>query len=162
MASPARARSATTASPAYATRLGGALLGVLSEDRSLRDVLAEGIERVTDQHRDTCRTSPTRSARSRQWRCSGSPAGPSSTWSRRRGRAGRPGLRRSVVAHDPREVVIARSFEERLKDARGRRRVPAAVHGVAGPAEQPWRILGRQGRPPVVDEAVTGECTPTT
>ena len=38
----------------YASRLGGALLGTLSQDRSLRDVLAESIERITDEHRDTC------------------------------------------------------------------------------------------------------------
>ena len=38
----------------YATRLGGAILGALSQDRSLRDVLAESIERITDEHRDSC------------------------------------------------------------------------------------------------------------
>jgi hypothetical protein len=40
----------------YASRLGGSLLSRLSlvRDRSLPTLLAEAIERVTDQHRDTC------------------------------------------------------------------------------------------------------------
>ncbi|MFJ7194948.1 MULTISPECIES: integrase [unclassified Streptomyces] len=40
----------------YAGRLGGSLLGLLSRvpDRSLPALLAEAIERVTDDHRDTC------------------------------------------------------------------------------------------------------------
>lgn len=40
----------------YATRLGGALLGLLSpvRDRGLPALLAEAIEQVTDAHRDTC------------------------------------------------------------------------------------------------------------
>ena len=40
----------------YASRLGGSLLGLLSlvRDRSLSALLAEAIEQVTDDHRDTC------------------------------------------------------------------------------------------------------------
>lgn len=40
----------------YANRLGSGLLGLLSlaRDRSLPELLAEVIERVTDDHRDTC------------------------------------------------------------------------------------------------------------
>ncbi|MFF2959293.1 integrase [Streptomyces sp. NPDC057963] len=40
----------------YANRLGGSLLGLLSlvRDRSLAELLAEAIEQVTDDHRDTC------------------------------------------------------------------------------------------------------------
>ena len=34
----------------YATRLGGALLGGLCQDRSLREVPAGCIERITDEH----------------------------------------------------------------------------------------------------------------
>jgi hypothetical protein len=40
----------------YASRLGGSLLSLLSlvRDRSLSALLAEAIEQVTDDHRDTC------------------------------------------------------------------------------------------------------------
>jgi hypothetical protein len=116
----------------YATRLGGALLGALSQDLSLREVLAESIERITDEHRDTCDVTHSISphAAVAMLRFSGGLVeylvlGDAVVVV---GRAGSEPL----VAHDPREVVIARSFETRLT-------------GVArGSAEH--RFLGGQGR----------------
>ncbi|MFD6608313.1 hypothetical protein ACFWD1_05440 [Micromonospora chalcea] len=141
----------------YATRLGGALLGALDQERSLRDVLAEGIEWVTDGHRDTCDVTHPISpfAAVAMLRFSGGTVehlvlGDAVAVVGRA--AGEP-----VVAHDPREVVIARSFEERLKDVpedgdeyrrlfmelRARRNSPGGF----------WVA---KDDPRVVDEAVTG------
>ena len=143
----------------YATRLGGALLGALAEERSLRDVLAEGIERVTDQHRDTCDVTHPISpfAAVAMLRFSGDSVehlvlGDAVAVVGRAG--GEP-----LVAHDPREVVIARAFEERLKggpeggdenrrlfrERRARRNSPGGG----------WAA---KDDPAVVPEAVTGEC----
>ncbi|MDW3847736.1 hypothetical protein NMK34_14115 [Micromonospora sp. BRA006-A] len=144
----------------YATRLGGALLGVLSEDRSLRDVLAEGIERVTDQHRDTCDVTHPISpfAAVAMLRFSGGTVehlvlGDAVALV---GRAsGGP-----VVAHDPREVVIARSFEERLKDVpEGGDEYRRLFMELRARRNSPGGFWVAKDDPRVVDEAVTGECT---
>ncbi|MEU4790608.1 hypothetical protein AB0F95_12995 [Micromonospora tulbaghiae] len=143
----------------YATRLGGALLGVLSEDRSLRDVLAEGIERVTDQHHDTCDVTHPISpfAAVAMLRFSGGTVehlvlGDAVALV---GRAsGGP-----VVAHDPREVVIARSFEERLKDVpEGGDEYRRLFMELRARRNSPGGFWVAKDDPRVVDEAVTGEC----
>ncbi|MEU9512883.1 hypothetical protein [Micromonospora sp. NPDC048169] len=151
----------------YATRLGGALLGalaeerslrdVLAEERSLRDVLAEGVERVTDAHRDTCDVAH--------------PISPFAAVAMLRfsddlvehlvlgdavavvGRTtGEP-----VVAHDPREVVIARSFEERLKDVpEGGDEYRRLLMELRSRRNSPGGFWVAKDDPTVVDEAVTG------
>jgi hypothetical protein len=100
----------------YAHRLGGALLGLLPHrpDRSLAVVLAEAIEQVTGEHRDSCAVAD--------------PISPSATVAVLHcgdgflehlvlgdtvlvlDRAGRA----PVVVHDPREVIISRWYESRL------------------------------------------------
>lgn len=119
----------------YATRLGGGLLGALSLGHGLREVLAEGIERVTDEHRDTCDVAD--------------PISPFAAVAMLRfvgGRVEHLVLGDAVVvlgrvdgepfvAHDPREVVIARSVEQRLQG------VPRAVTGTGGC----WVSCGRSG-----------------
>ncbi|HWH00011.1 MAG TPA: hypothetical protein VNV66_11975 [Pilimelia sp.] len=99
----------------YATRLGGALLAGLAQDRSLRHVLAEGIARITDEHRDTCDVAHSISphAAVAMLRFSGGLVehlvlGDAVVV------VGQVGAE-PFVARDPREVVIARSFEARLK-----------------------------------------------
>ena len=100
----------------YATRLGGALLGALSQDSSLCDVLAESIQRITDEHRHTCDVAHSISpyAAVAMLRFSGGLVehlvlGDAVVV------VGRAGVE-PFVARDPREVVIARSFQARLKD----------------------------------------------
>ncbi|MFJ6152536.1 hypothetical protein [Micromonospora profundi] len=143
----------------YATRLGGALLGGLSGDRSLRDVLAESIERVTDQHRDTCDVTH--------------PISPFAAVAMLRfsdglvehlvlgdavvlvGRAGAA----PFVAHDPREVVIARSFEARLKGvAEGSDEYRRLLLELRGRRNSPGGFWVAKDDPHVVDEAVCGSC----
>ncbi|MET8065262.1 hypothetical protein ACFYON_22320 [Micromonospora sp. NPDC005686] len=143
----------------YATRLGGALLGVLSEDRSLRDVLAEGIERVTGQHRDTCDVTHPISpfAAVAMLRFSGGTVehlvlGDAVAVVGRAG--GEP-----VVAHDPREVVIARSFEERLKNVpEGGDEYRRLFMELRTRRNSPGGFWVAKDDPRVVEEAVTGEC----
>ncbi|MGC4896713.1 hypothetical protein [Micromonospora sp. DT31] len=143
----------------YATRLGGALLGALAEEHSLRDVLAGGIARITDEHRDTCDVTH--------------PISPFAAVAMLRfsdglvehlvlgdavavlGRTtGEP-----VVAHDPREVVIARSFEERLRDVpEGGEEHRRLLTELRGHRNSPGGFWVAKDDPRVVAEAVTGEC----
>jgi len=143
----------------YATRLGGALLGALAQERSLRDVLAEGIERVTDQHRDTCDVAHPISpfAAVAMLRFSGGTVehlvlGDAVALVGRA--AGDP-----VVAHDPREVVIARAFEERLKDVpEGGDEYRRLLMELRSRRNSPGGFWVAKDDPTVVAEAVTGEC----
>ncbi|MFJ5666540.1 hypothetical protein [Micromonospora sp. LA-10] len=143
----------------YATRLGGTLLGALDQDRSLRDVLAEGIERVTDSHRDTCDVADPISpfAAVAMLRFSGGTVehlvlGDAVAVVGRAG--GEP-----LVAHDPREVVIARSFEERLKDVpEGGEEYRRLLTELRARRNSPGGFWVAKEDPRVVDEAVTGEC----
>ncbi|WP_307799262.1 hypothetical protein [Micromonospora antibiotica] len=141
----------------YANRLGGALLGGLSAQRSLREVLAEGIVQVTDVHRDTCDVTH--------------PSSPHAAVAMLRfsddlvehlvlgdavvvvGRAsGAP-----VVAHDPREVVIARSFERRLVGvAAGSEEYRRLLRELRGHRNKPGGFWVAKDDPQVVAEAVTG------
>ncbi|ADL46282.1 hypothetical protein Micau_2747 [Micromonospora aurantiaca ATCC 27029] len=143
----------------YATRLGGALLGALSQDRSLRDVLAEGIEHVTDAHRGTCDVAHPISpfAAVAMLRFSGGTVehlvlGDAVALI---GRAsGEP-----VAAHDPREVVIARSFEERLKDVpEGGDEYRRLLMDLRARRNSPGGFWVAKDDPRVAGEAVTGEC----
>ncbi|WP_328459321.1 hypothetical protein OHA21_26795 [Actinoplanes sp. NBC_00393] len=140
----------------YATRLGGALLGALADDRSLRDVLAESIERVTGEHRGTCDTA--------------SPISPYAAVAMLRftegfvehlvlgdavaviGRAGAEPL----VAHDPREVVIARSVEARMRShPEDRRRLLGELRALRNSPGGYWVA---KDDPRAADEAITGGC----
>nr|WP_030502594.1 hypothetical protein [Micromonospora purpureochromogenes] len=141
----------------YATRLGGALLGALAEERSLRDVLAEGIERVTDAHRVTCDVTHPISpfAAVAMLRFSGDHVehlvlGDAVAVVGRA--AGEP-----VVAHDPREVVIARAFEERLKDVpEGSDEYRRLLMELRARRNSPGGFWVAKDDPTVVAEAVIG------
>jgi hypothetical protein len=143
----------------YATRLGGALLGMLSQDRSLRSVLADSIERVTDEHRDTCDVAN-----------SISPYAAVAILRFSAGLVEHLVLGDAVVvigqvgaepfvAHDPREVVIARSFEARLKgipeDSDEYRRL---LLDLRAQRNSPGGFWVAKDDPRVVDEAITGSC----
>ncbi|MFF5179369.1 hypothetical protein ACFY2Q_15225 [Micromonospora sp. NPDC000316] len=143
----------------YASRLGGALLGALSLDRSLRDVLAQSIERITDEHRDTCDVAHSISPHAAVaiLRCADGLVehlvlGDAVVLV---GRAGNVPL----VAHDPREVVIARSFEARLKGLRGGsdeyRRL---LMELRARRNNPGGFWVAKDDPRVVDEAICGSC----
>ncbi|MEU1884852.1 hypothetical protein [Micromonospora sp. WMMD987] len=143
----------------YATRLGGALLGALSLGDSLRGVLAGGIERVTDEHRDTCDVAH--------------PVSPFAAVAMLRfvggrvehlvlgdavavlGRAGDE----PFVAHDPREVVIAGSFERRLQGVPpGSDRYRRLLGELRARRNSPGGFWVAKDDPRVVAEAVTGSC----
>ncbi|MFI7133893.1 integrase [Nonomuraea sp. NPDC050153] len=103
----------------YAGRLGGSLLGLLSlqRDRGLPALLAEAIEQVTDEHRDTCDVAD--------------PISPSATVAILRVSGGfveHLVLGDSVlvldraddaplVVSDPREVIISRSYQPAIEAA---------------------------------------------
>jgi hypothetical protein len=143
----------------YATRLGGALLGALSQDRSLRDVLAESIERITDEHRDTCDVAQ--------------PTSPYAAVAMLRFSGGlvehlvlgdavvlvsRTGLE-PFLAHDPREVVIARSFQARLKGiVEGSDEYRRLLLELRAQRNKPGGFWVAKDDPRVVDEAITGCC----
>ncbi|MFY1635595.1 hypothetical protein ACN27F_20360 [Solwaraspora sp. WMMB335] len=141
----------------YATRLGGALLGALSHDRTLRDVLAESIERITDEHRDTCDVAHSISpyAAVAMLRFSGDLVehlvlGDSVVV------VGRSGVE-PFVARDPREVVIARSFESRLKGIPdGSDEYLRLLLELRARRNSPGGFWVAKDDPRVVDEAITG------
>ena len=143
----------------YATHLGGALLGTLSQDRGLRDVLAESIERITDEHRDTCDVTHSISphAAVAMLRFSGGVVehlvlGDAVAV------VGRVGSE-PFVAHDPREVVIAQSFEARLKGiAEGSDEYRSLLLKLRAHRNSPGGFWVAKDDPRVVDEAITGSC----
>ncbi|MEU1606987.1 hypothetical protein [Micromonospora matsumotoense] len=143
----------------YASRLGGALLGMLSTDRSLRAVLAEGIVQVTDIHRDTCDVTHPSSphAAVAMLRFSGDLVehlvlgDAVAVVGRVRGEP--------LVAHDRREVVIARSYERRLVGvAEGSGEYRQLLAELRGHRNNPGGFWVAKDDPQVVDEAVTGSC----
>ncbi|MBX7268148.1 hypothetical protein KIF24_20310 [Micromonospora sp. Llam7] len=143
----------------YATHLGGALLGALSQDRSLRDVLAESIERITDEHRDTCDVTHSISphAAVAMLRFSGGLVehlvlGDAVVV------VGRAGAE-PFVAHDPREVVIAQSFEARLNGIpEGSDEYRSLLLELRAHRNSPGGFWVAKDDPRVVDEAITGRC----
>jgi hypothetical protein len=143
----------------YASRLGGALLGALSKDRSLRDVLGESIERVTDEHRDTCDVAHSISpyAAVAMLRFSGGLVdylvlGDAVAV------VGRARVEPFVV-HDPREVVIARSFEARLKGIpEGSDEYRRLLLELRAQRNRPGGFWVAKDDSRVVDEAITGSC----
>ncbi|WP_309236762.1 hypothetical protein [Micromonospora sp. S-DT3-3-22] len=143
----------------YARRLGGALLGGLSTGGSLREVLAGAITQVTDAHRGSCDVTHPSSphAAVAVLRCSGGLVehlvlGDAVAVVGRV--AGGP-----LVAHDPREVVIARSFERRLVGvAEGSGEHRRLLAELRGHRNAPGGFWVAKDDPRVVDEAVTGDC----
>jgi hypothetical protein len=143
----------------YATRLGGALLGTLSQERSLRDVLGESIERVTDEHRDTCDVAHSISpfAAVAMLRFSGGLVehlvlGDVVVVVGQAG--GEPS-----VAHDPREIVIARSFKDRLEGIpEGSDEYRQLLLDWRTQRNTPGGFWVAKDDPSVVDEAITGRC----
>ncbi|MEU4511183.1 integrase [Nonomuraea wenchangensis] len=145
----------------YATRLGGTLLGLLprTPDRGLQAVLADAIERVTDDHRGTCdvtnRISP--SAAVAVLRLSGDLAeylvlGDAYVVLDRAGGA-------PLVVSDRREVVISRSYEPALKAAADDEDEYRRILGdLRSNRNQPGGFWVAKDDPRAADEAVTGHC----
>jgi len=145
----------------YANRLGVSLLGLLSlgRDGSLSALLAEAVERVTDEHRDTCDVA--------------NPISPSATVAilRRSGgllehlvlgdsvlvldRADRTPL---VVA-DRREVVISRSYRSALEaTAEGSDEYHRVLRELRANRNRPGGFWVAKDDPRAADEAITGSC----
>ncbi|MBM0275503.1 hypothetical protein [Micromonospora tarensis] len=143
----------------YATRLGGALLGVLSDDRPLPELLAESIERVTDEHRGTCDVAHPISpyAAVAMLRISGGLVehlvlGDAVAV------VGRVGADPFVV-RDRREAVIARSFEARLTGIpEGSAEYRRLLLELRARRNSPGGFWVAKDDPRVVDEAITGSC----
>ena len=143
----------------YATRLGGALLGTLAQDRSLGDVLAESIERITDEHRDTCDVAHSISpyAAVAMLRFSGGLVeylvlGDAVVVISRAGVE-------PFLARDPREVVIARPFESSLKGIpEGSEEYRRLLLELRAQRNSPGGFWVAKDDPRVVDEAITGSC----
>ncbi|WP_306215091.1 hypothetical protein [Actinoplanes sp. RD1] len=150
----------------YATRLGGALLGALADDRGLPGVLADGIARVTAEHRDTCdvtHPSSPYAAVAMLRRTGGSVEhlvlGDAVALVGRAGReplVGRAGGE-PLVVHDAREVVIARGFEERLRgvpeDSKERRRLLRELRAYRNAPGGYWVA---KDDPRAAEEAISG------
>jgi hypothetical protein len=145
----------------YASRLGGSLLGLLSlvRDRSLPALLAEAIEQVTDDHRDTCDVAD--------------PISPSATVAMLRlsdglvehlvlgdsvlvlDRAGGAPL----VVSDPREVIISRSYESALEaTAEGSDEYHRVLRDLRANRNQPGGFWLAKDDPRAADEAILGSC----
>ncbi|MER7457910.1 hypothetical protein [Micromonospora sp. NPDC126480] len=145
----------------YATRLGGTLLGLLSltPDRSLPALLAEAIDRVTDDHRDTCDVT--------------NPVSPSATVAvlRRCGALvdylvlgdsfvvldrtdGDP-----LVVTDPREVVISRSYQAAVEaTVAGSDEYHRLLRDLRANRNRPGGFWLAKDDPRAADEATTGSC----
>ncbi|MET7365870.1 integrase [Streptomyces sp. NPDC005566] len=145
----------------YADRLGGRLLGLLSlvRDRSLPVLLAEAIEQVTGDHRDTCDVAD--------------PISPSATVAILRvsdglieylvlgdsflvlDRAdGAP-----LVVSDPREVIISRSFLPALEAAPdGSEEYHRVLRDLRANRNRPGGFWVAKDDPRAADEALTGSC----
>lgn len=145
----------------YATRLGGALLGLLSpvRDRGLPALLAAAIEQVTDAHRDTCNVADViaPSAAVAVLRLSGglvdyAVLGDATVVLDRTD--GTP-----LVVSDPREVVISRSYEAALgATARGSDAHRRILRDLRSHRNQPGGFWVAKDDPRAADEAVTGSC----
>ncbi len=143
----------------YASRLGGSLLGLLSlvPDRGLPALLAEAIEQVTDDHRDTCDVAD--------------PISPSATVAIVRLSGGRIDhlvlgdsvlvLDRAdgapVVVSDPREVIIGRSYLPALAaTAEGSDEYHRLLRDLRANRNQPGGFWVAKDDPRAADEAITG------
>ncbi|MEO3873138.1 integrase [Nonomuraea sp. B12E4] len=145
----------------YASRLGGNLLGLLSltQDRSLPAVLADAIEQVTDDHRDTCdvanRISP--SAAVAILRLSDGLVeylvlGDAYVVLDKAGGA-------PLVVSDPREVVISRSYEPALKAAaEDGDKYNRILSNLRSNRNQPGGFWVAKDDPRAADMAITGNC----
>ncbi|MER5895451.1 integrase [Streptomyces sp. NPDC001876] len=145
----------------YAGRLGGGLLGLLSlvPDRGLPELLADAIEQVTDDHRDTCDVA--------------APIAPSATVAVLRvsdglleylvlgdsflvldGADGVP-----LVVSDPREVIISRSFLPALvASPEGSEEYHRVLRDLRAHRNRPGGFWVAKNDPRAADEAVTGSC----
>jgi hypothetical protein len=145
----------------YASRLGGSLLSLLSlvRDRSLSSLLAEAIEHVTDDHRDTCDVAD--------------PISPSATVAVLRvadglieylvlgdsvlvlDRAdGAP-----LVVSDPREVIISESYRPKLEAvAEGSDEYHRLLRDLRAHRNRPDGFWVAKDDPRAADEAITGIC----
>ena len=143
----------------YASRLGGTLLGRLSlvRDRSLPALVAEAIEEVTDDHRDTCDVAD--------------PISPSATVAilrRSEGLVEYLVLGDSVlvldkahgaplVVSDPREVIISRSYESVLEaTAEGSDEYHRILRALRANRNQPGGFWVAKDDQRAADEAITG------
>jgi hypothetical protein len=143
----------------YAHRLGGALLAPLSlePDRSLRDLLGEAIEQVTDRHRHTCDVA--------------NPISPSAAVALMRCHDGfldhlvlgdatlvleqRSGD--TLVATDPREPVISAPFEPLLAAVpAGSAQYRDLLRELRGHRNRPGGFWVAKDDPRAADEAITG------
>ncbi|MET7752114.1 hypothetical protein [Micromonospora sp. NPDC005367] len=145
----------------YATRLGGRLLGLVSlvRDRSLPALLAEAIEQVTDDHRDTCDVAD--------------PVSPSATVAILRvadglvdhlvlgdsvlvlDRAGDTPL----VVTDPREVVISRSYRSAIEaTVAGSDEYHRLLRELRANRNQPGGFWVAKDDPRAAEQAITGSC----
>ena len=145
----------------YASRLGGSLLSHLSlvRDPSLSAVLAEAIEQVTNDHRDTCdvadRISPSATVailRQSDGLIEYLVLGDSVVVLDRAD--GVP-----LVVSDPREVIIGRSFQSAFEAA-----APASdeyhriLRDFRAHKNQPGGFWVAKDDPRAADEAITGSC----
>ncbi|WP_230689206.1 hypothetical protein [Catellatospora paridis] len=148
----------------YAVRLGGSLLGLLSldPDRSLTAVLAAAVEQVTAEHRDTCDVAD--------------PISPSAAVAMLRLSGDRLDhlvlgdavlvLDRAadtpLVVTDPREVVIARSYESKLVGkAEGSEEYQRILRELRSRRNSPGGFWVAKDDPKAADEALTGSCAIT-
>ncbi|MEU6714386.1 integrase [Nonomuraea sp. NPDC046802] len=145
----------------YANRLGGSLLSLLSlvRDRSLSALLAQAIEQVTDDHRDTCDVA--------------NPISPSATVAIVRlsdGLLEYLVLGDSVlvldraddaplVVSDPREVIISRSYQPAIEAATaGSDEYHRLLRDLRANRNQPGGFWLAKDDPQAADEAITGSC----
>ncbi|WP_218038611.1 protein phosphatase 2C domain-containing protein [Acrocarpospora pleiomorpha] len=145
----------------YASHLGGSLLSLLSlvRDRSLSELLAEAIERVTDDHRDTCDVA--------------NPISPSATVAILRlsdGLIEYLVLGDSVlvldraddaplVVSDPREVIISRSYQPAIEAAAaGGDEYQRLLRDLRANRNRTDGFWVAKDDPRAADEAITGSC----
>ncbi|MGR6319894.1 hypothetical protein [Micromonospora soli] len=145
----------------YASRLGGRLLSLLSlvPGRSPSALLAEAIEQVTDDHRDTCDVA--------------NPISPSATvvvLRRSDGRIEHLVLGDSVlvldraeaaplVVSDPREVIVSRSYRSALEaTVAGSDEYHRVLRQLRANRNQPGGFWLAKDDPRAADEAITGSC----
>ncbi|MEH1167074.1 protein phosphatase 2C domain-containing protein [Micromonospora sp. CPCC 205539] len=145
----------------YASRLGGSLLSLVARERDLglSAVLAEAIEQVTDEHRDTCDVA--------------NPISPSATVAILR-------LSDGLVEHlvlgdafvvldradgvplvvtDPREVTVSRSYQSALETvAEGSAEYHRLLRELRANRNQPGGFWLAKDDPRAADEAITGSC----
>ncbi|MFG1947262.1 integrase [Nonomuraea sp. NPDC048826] len=145
----------------YASRLAGSLLGLLSlvPDRSLAALLAEAIEQVTDDHRETCDVADpiSPSAAVAVLRVSGGLAeylvlGDAVLVVDRADGA-------PLVVADPREVIISRSYEPAIEAAaRGSDEHRRLLRDLRAHRNRPGGFWVAKDDPRAADEAITGSC----